>query len=125
MSVKKWPRQWVQGGHDNYKNNKRSKKRQSDNNATGSKSAKHADAPDEAAHKKHKSKASSSKCAKWCAAYHKTSDHDFLECKVILGQAQKMRDAWENRLPAKNHQVQHQKKEKKINCALMRDVGAM
>ncbi len=75
--------------HSDDKNNKHGKKRRSDSDTTNHESAKHADASDGMAHKKNKSNASSSK---WCA-YHKTADHDFSECKVMLGQAQKMRDA--------------------------------
>ena len=38
----------------------------------------------------------SHKSNKWCE-YHQTSSHDTGECKVILAQARRMRNAWENR----------------------------
>jgi len=61
---------------------------------------------DKVAHKWHKPDGH----AKWCA-YHNSDTHDFSECKVMLAQAQKMRDAWNNRHPTQKHQIQKKKQE--------------
>ena len=62
----------------------------------------HAKSSEEAQNSKSKSK-NSSKTPKWCHL-HQTSSHDSNECKVLLGQADKMRGMWE---AAKNGKPTH------------------
>ena len=51
-----------------------------------------------------------SKTGKYCH-YHRTTDHDFSECKVMIAQAERMRAAWQTKSPTVKNQQNKKKKD--------------
>ena len=72
----------------------------------------------ELAQKKIKAKSSS---GKWCE-YHQTTSHDTSECKVVLAQACRMRQAWDNKSESSKRDKRSNKKQEQLNALVAKQV---
>ena len=107
--------------HDSVRGGKRKRLRTKDDQKASENADSKRKSTAESSRKRSRTSTGNSTGSKWCE-YHQTSGHDTNECKVILAQARRMRQSWENKSESQKREERQSKKNEQLNTIVAQQV---